>query len=107
MLRNKTFQKINLTLFISIVKIILKLIQIKFISIFLLQGGSILKDKSNVYLPHVRSYYEPSEESLVSKSPEGVDTPLANTVEDSIVVNNIACQEFSYIDDDDTDSNID
>ena len=66
-----------------------------------------MKDKSNVYLPHVRSYYEPSEESLVSKSPEGVDTPLANTVEDSIVVNNIACQEFSYIADDDTDSNID
>ncbi|WP_195986732.1 hypothetical protein [Clostridium sp. D53t1_180928_C8] len=66
-----------------------------------------MKDKSNVYLPHVRSYYEPSKDSLVSKSPEGVDTPLANTVEDSIVVNNIACQEFSYIDDDDTDSTID
>ena len=68
---------------------------------FMLQGGSILKDKSNVYLPHVRSYYEPSKESLVSHSPEGVDTILANTVEDQIVVNNIACQEFSYIDDGD------
>lgn len=70
-------------------------------TIFVLQGGSILKDKSNVYLPHVRSYYEPSQEFLVSKSPEGVDTPLANTVEDPIVANNIACNEFSYIDDGD------
>ena len=65
----------------------------------MLQGGSILKDKSNVYLPHVRSYYEPSKEFLVSKSPEGVSTPLANTVEDPIVANNIACNEFSYMDD--------
>ena len=68
---------------------------------FMLQGGSSLKDKSNVYLPHVRSYYEPSKESLVSHSPEGVDTMLANTVEDPIVANNIACNEFSYIDDGD------
>ena len=68
---------------------------------FMLQGGSILKDKSNVYLPHVRSYYEPSKESLVSHSPEGVDTMPANTVEDPIVANNIACNEFSYIDDGD------
>lgn len=60
-----------------------------------------MKDKSNVYSPHLRSYYEPSKESLVSKSPEGVDTPLANTVEDPIVANNIACNEFSYIDDGD------
>ena len=66
---------------------------------FMLQGGSILKVKSNVYLPHERSYYERSQEFLVSKSPEGVDTPLANTVEDPIVANNIACNEFSYIDD--------
>ena len=67
----------------------------------MLRGGRILKDKSNVYLPHVRSYYEPSKESLVSHSPEGVDTMLANTVEDPIVANNIACNEFSYIDDGD------
>ena len=52
-------------------------------------------------MPHVRSYYEPSKESLVSHSPEGVDTMLANTVEDPIVANNIACNEFSYIDDGD------
>lgn len=62
-----------------------------------------MKDKSNVYLPHVRSYYEPSKESLVSHSPEGVDTKLANTVEDPIVVNNIAYSEFNYIYDDDED----
>jgi hypothetical protein len=62
-----------------------------------------LKDKSNVYLPHVRSYYEPSKESLVSHSPEGVDTKLANTVEDPIVVNNIAYSEFTYIYDDEED----
>lgn len=66
-----------------------------------------MKDKSNVYLPHVRSYYEPSKDSLISESPEGVNTPLANTVEDPIVANNIACYEFSYIDDDDTDSTLD
>ena len=62
-----------------------------------------MKDKSNVYLPHVRSYYEPSKESLVSHSPEGVDTKWANTVEDPIVVNNIAYSEFTYIYDDEED----
>lgn len=66
-----------------------------------------MKDKSNVYLPHIRSYYEPDKESLISKSPEGVDTPLANTVEDPIVVNNIACNEFTYTDDLEDDSDID
>lgn len=64
-----------------------------------------MKDNSNVYLPKVRSYYEPPKDSLVSKSPEGLNTPLANTVEDPIVVNNIACNEFNYTDDiyDDSD----
>lgn len=66
-----------------------------------------MKDKSNVYLPNVRSYYEPNKESLISKSPEGLDTTLANTVEDSIVVNNIACNEFNYTDDLEADSEID
>lgn len=66
-----------------------------------------MKDKSNVYLPNVRSYYEPNKESLISKSPEGLDTTLANTVEDSIVVNNIACNEFNYTDDLESDSEID
>lgn len=66
-----------------------------------------MKDKSNVYLPHVRSYYEPDKESLISKSPEGLDTTLANTVEDDIVANNIACYEFNYTDDLEDDSEID
>lgn len=65
-----------------------------------------MKDNSNVYLPKVRSYYEPNKESLVSKSPEGFDTVLANTVEDPIVVNNIACNEFNYTDDIYDDSDI-
>ena len=73
----------------------------------MLQGGSILKDKSNVYLPNVRSYYEPDKESLIGRSPEGVDTPLANTVEDPIVANNIACMEFNYTDELDDGSDID
>lgn len=63
-----------------------------------------MKDKSNVYLPNIKSYYEPDKESLISKSPEGLDTTLANTVEDSIVVNNIACNEFNYTDDFEDDS---
>lgn len=66
-----------------------------------------MKDKSNTYSPNVRSYYEPNKESLISKSPEGVDTPLANTVEDPIVVNNIACNEFNYTDDFEDESQID
>ena len=91
---------IGLHLIIPKVKSLISIVYSIFTT-FMLQGGSILKDKSNVYLPHVRSYYEPSQEFLVSKSPEGVDTPLANTVEDPIVANNIACNEFSYIDDGD------
>ena len=58
-----------------------------------------MDDKSNVYLPRVRSYSEPDKEYLISKSPEGVDTKLANTVEDPIVVNNIAYSEFDYTED--------
>ena len=91
---------IGLHLIIPKAKLIISIMYSIFTT-FMLQGGSILKDKSNVYLPHVRSYYEPSQEFLVSKSPEGVDTPLANTVEDPIVANNIACNELSYIDDGD------
>lgn len=91
---------IGLHLIIPKVKSLISIVYSIFTT-FMLQGGSILKDKSNVYLPHVRSYYEPSKESLVSHSPEGVDTMLANTVEDPIVANNIACNEFSYIDDGD------
>lgn len=53
-----------------------------------------MKDKA--YLPKVRDILEPNANDLVSKSPEGVDTPLPSHVEDSITVNNIAWQEFDY-----------
>ena len=66
-----------------------------------------MKNKNNVYLPRERTGYEPSKEDLVSKSPEGVDTPLANTVEDQIVVNDIACYEFDYTEEPYVDSEID
>ena len=46
--------------------------------------------------PYLRSWYEPSEESLISKSPEGIDTILPNPAEDPIVVNNISYMEFDY-----------
>ena len=53
-------------------------------------------DKKKPYLPNLRSWYEPSEESLISKSPEGIDTILPNPAEDPIVVNNISYMEFDY-----------
>lgn len=58
-----------------------------------------MSGKNKPYLPHVRSWYEPSEEQLVSKSPEGVNTMLPNPVEDPIVVNNISYMEFDYTED--------
>lgn len=66
-----------------------------------------MKDKSHDYLPRERTGYEPSKEALVSKSPEGVDSSLANTVEDPVVVNNIACNEFDYTEEPYVDSEID
>lgn len=58
-----------------------------------------MKNKSDVYLPHIRSYYEPDKDSLVNESPVGGYSILPNPVEDPIVSNNIACMEFTYIDD--------
>ena len=52
--------------------------------------------KNKPYLPNLRSWYETSEESLISKSPEGIDTILPNPAEDPIVVNNISYMEFDY-----------
>ena len=46
--------------------------------------------KNKPYLPNLRSWYEPSEESL------GIDTILPNPAEDPIVVNNISYMEFDY-----------
>lgn len=55
------------------------------------------KDKK--YLPKERTGYSPSKNDLVSSSPEGVETKLANTVTDNIAVNNIASMEFDYTSD--------
>ena len=52
--------------------------------------------KNKPYFPNLRSWDEPSEESLISKSPEGIDTILPNPAEDPIVVNNISYMEFDY-----------
>lgn len=64
-----------------------------------------MKDKSNVYLPHVRSYYDPTSESLVNNSSIKSDTDTSKSEADPIVVNNIAYSEFDYIGDlyDDSD----
>lgn len=56
------------------------------------------------YLPHERSWYEAPEGTLISKSPEGIDTILASPVEDPIVVNNISYMEFDYTEDPISDS---
>ena len=65
-----------------------------------------MKDKSNVYLPHVRSYYDPASESLVNNPliKSGADVSVVE--EDSIVVNNISYSEFDYIGDPYDDSDI-
>lgn len=57
----------------------------------------------NTYLPRERDGYAPKPHSLVSKSPKGINTPLPSTVEDDIVVNNIACMEFNYTEQPDID----
>lgn len=62
-----------------------------------------LKDQ---YLPRARTGYSPNKEDLVSHSPEGVNTPLPNTVTDDIVVNNIAYSEFDYTEQDYIDSDL-
>ena len=49
-----------------------------------------MTEKNKPYLPNLRSWYEPSKESLISKSPEGIDTILPNPVEDPIVANTIS-----------------
>lgn len=65
--------------------------------------------KEKTYLPEVRDILAPDKHDLISKSPEGTDTPLISHVDDDIAVNNIAWQEFDYTqplfkDDDESDS---
>ena len=54
------------------------------------------KDKEKAYAPHMRSFYKPEEHDLISQSPNGVSTKLPSPVEDDIVCQNIAYQEFDY-----------
>ena len=65
---------------------------------------TILKNNSknnltSAYLPKMRTDYTPSDESVESAT--GVDFPInmPNPATDSIVVNNIAYQEFDYTQD--------
>lgn len=51
------------------------------------------------YLPLVKTDYTQPKEALISYAPDGSSTPLANTVTDDIVVNNISCMEFDNTDD--------
>lgn len=53
----------------------------------------------NSYLPHMRTNYQPSDESVESAT--GVDFPInmPNPAVDSIVVNNISNAEFDYTED--------
>lgn len=66
-----------------------------------------MSKKSKPYLPRERTGYEPSDEALISRSENGEDSKLANTVVDPIVVNNIAYSEFDYTEEPYVDSEID
>jgi len=64
--------------------------------------NSITNPNGNIeqaYLPKMRTNYTPSDESVESAT--GVDFPvnMPNPAVDSIVVNNIANQEFDYTED--------
>ena len=70
-----------------------------------IKGWIILKDKSNVYLPSLRSYYDPTNETCVNNPLIKSDASINSCMDDPIVANNIACNEFNYTDDiyDDSD----
>ena len=55
--------------------------------------------KLNSYLPKDRSFYNPSDSRIQNFSSEDSIVNLPNPLTDSIVVNNIATQEFDYTDD--------
>lgn len=58
------------------------------------------KDKTNIYLPKMRTGYAPEAHSLISHGKvEEPSSPLPSTVEDDIVVNNISNAEFDYTED--------
>ncbi|MBB6713473.1 hypothetical protein [Clostridium gasigenes] len=58
------------------------------------------------YLPSVKTGYAPPKEALVSYAPDGSSTPLANTVTDDIVANNISNVEFDNTEDFNVDEDI-
>ena len=53
-------------------------------------------DRDRDYLPRARTWYKPNPDDLTSEAPDGSYTKLPNPLEDAIVSNNIACQEFDY-----------
>lgn len=53
-------------------------------------------DKTQIYLPKVRTNYHPKESELRSFAPDGSSTKVPNPAVDDITVNNIAWQEFDY-----------
>ncbi|MBQ6819831.1 MAG: hypothetical protein IJO26_00875 [Clostridium sp.] len=59
--------------------------------------------KKRPYLPKERTGYAPEKHALISYGKDKTtSTPLPNTVEDPIVVNNIAYMEFDYTEGSDT-----
>lgn len=59
----------------------------------------IINKKKALYLPKVRTYYQPTNEEYQIYTGVGIDINIPNPVEDDIVVNNIAYQEFDYTED--------
>ena len=53
-------------------------------------------DKTQIYLPKVRTNSYPKEKELRSFAPDGSSTMIPNSAVDDITANNIACQEFDY-----------
>ncbi|MCR1950627.1 MULTISPECIES: hypothetical protein [unclassified Clostridium] len=65
-------------------------------------------NSKKIYLPNERTGYAPEKHSLVSHGKvEGPSSPLPSTVEDDIVVNNIAYMEFDYTEQPEVDLEID
>ena len=59
----------------------------------------IINKKKALYLPKVRTYYHPTNKKCQIYTGVGIDINIPNPVEDDIVVNNIAYQEFDYTED--------
>ena len=53
-------------------------------------------NKTQIYLPKVRTNSYPKEKELRSFAPDGSSTMIPNSAVDDITANNIASQEFDY-----------